>query len=123
MRQVDSPPQLSDDGSEQSCGNSDSGKENEEDGWRGPSRPRADSSKSSRPRSDSNKMPLQTQSLQTHLQQQSQPVAAGRVTRSASGICIALLRFRFELGSNQQSHLMPYPNNYTRTFQNQEVPP
>jgi len=89
---VDSPPQLSDDGSEQSCGNSDSGKENDEEGWRG--RPRADSSKSSRsrPRSDSNKMkmPLQQQSLQMPLQQQqqqaqSQPVAAGRVTRSASG--------------------------------------
>jgi len=70
---VDSPPQLSDDGSEQSCGNSDSGKENDEDGWRGLGRPRSDSSKSSR----SNKMPLQ--------QQQGQPVAAGRVTRSASG--------------------------------------
>jgi len=67
----DSPPQLS-------CGNSDSGKENEEDEnseaglgrLQGP-----------RPRADSNKMPLQQQ-------QQSQVVAsvpAGRVTRSASG--------------------------------------
>ena len=74
---VDSPPQLSDgEGSEQSCGNSDSGKENEEDcdRWRGGGGG-SKTTGGTRPRSDSNKMPLQ----------QSQPVAAGRITRSASG--------------------------------------
>ena len=63
----ESPPQLSDgEGSEQSCGNSDSGKENEEEeiSWR-PGKSEASQAK----------LPLQ----------QSQPVAAGRVTRSASG--------------------------------------
>ena len=63
----ESPPQLSDgEGSEQSCGNSDSGKENEEEerGWR-PTKAEA----------SGGKLPLQ----------QSQPSAAGRVTRSASG--------------------------------------
>ena len=62
-----SEPELS----EQSCGNSDSGKENEEE----PETQRLRGQGGARPRSDSNKMPLQ----------QSQPVAAGRVTRSASG--------------------------------------
>ena len=57
---------------EQSCGNSDSGKENEETE---PETQRLRGQGGARPRSDSNKMPLQ----------QSQPVAAGRVTRSASG--------------------------------------
>jgi len=54
--------------SPESCGNSDSGKENEET--------EPEIQRLQRPRSDSNKMPLQ---------QQQQPVAAGRVTRSASG--------------------------------------
>lgn len=57
---------------EQSCGNSDSGKENEETE---PEGQRLRGQVGPRPRSDSNKMPLQ----------QSQPVAAGRITRSASG--------------------------------------
>ena len=63
-----SEPELS----EQSCGNSDSGKENEETE---PETQRLRGQCGARPRSDSNKMPLQ----------QSQPVAAGRITRSASG--------------------------------------
>ena len=61
----DSPPVLSD-GSEQSCGNSDSGKENDEDErrWR----------------------PGKTEVSQAKLPlQESQPAAAGRITRSASG--------------------------------------
>lgn len=71
----DSPPQLSDCGSEGSCGNSDSGKENEEaeDRWRG-----------ARPRADSNKMPLQQKQTSSGTLQASKQ-AAGRVTRSASG--------------------------------------
>jgi len=63
----DSPPVLSDgEGSEQSCGNSDSGKENDEDQrrWR-PGRTEVSQAK----------LPLQ----------ESQPGAAGRITRSASG--------------------------------------
>ena len=65
----DSPPVLSDgEGSEQSCGNSDSGKENDEEErerhWR----------------------PGKTENSQTKLPlQESQPAAAGRITRSASG--------------------------------------
>ena len=66
----DSPPVLSDDGegSEQSCGNSDSGKENEEEErpvWR-----------QGKTESSQTKLPLQ---------ESSQTVAAGRITRSASG--------------------------------------
>ena len=63
----DSPPVLSDgEGSEQSCGNSDSGKENDEDQgrWR-----------QGRTEVSQAKLPLQ----------ESQPGAAGRITRSASG--------------------------------------
>ena len=63
----DSPPVLSDgEGSEQSCGNSDSGKENDEEErrWR----------------------PGKTETSQAKLPlQESQPAAAGRITRSASG--------------------------------------
>ena len=62
-----SPPVLSDgEGSEQSCGNSDSGKENDEDQrhWR-----------LGRTEVSQAKLPLQ----------ESQPGAAGRITRSASG--------------------------------------
>lgn len=63
----DSPPVLSEsEGSEQSCGNSDSGKENDEDErrWR----------------------PGKTEISQAKLPlQESQPAAAGRITRSASG--------------------------------------
>jgi histone-lysine N-methyltransferase SETD8 len=63
----DSPPVLSDgEGSEQSCGNSDSGKENDEEErrWR----------------------PGKSEVSQTKLPlQESQPGAAGRITRSASG--------------------------------------
>jgi len=63
----DSPPVLSEsDGSEQSCGNSDSGKENDEDErrWR----------------------PGKTEVSQAKLPLgESQPAAAGRITRSASG--------------------------------------
>jgi len=70
---ADSPPQLSDcDGSEQSYGHSDSGKENEETEERPQPWPRQ--------RSDSNKMkPLQSKQPEKPVQ------AAGRVTRSASG--------------------------------------
>ena len=63
----DSPPVLSDgEGSEQSCGNSDSGKENDEEerGWR-----------LGKSEVSQAKLPLQ----------ESQPGAAGRITRSASG--------------------------------------
>ena len=67
-----SPSSCDSEPGEQSCGNSDSGKENEETE---PESQRLRGQVGPRPRSDSNKMPLQ----------QSQPVAAGRITRSASG--------------------------------------
>eukprot|EP00092_Neocalanus_flemingeri_P037403 GFUD01040728.1.p1 GENE.GFUD01040728.1~~GFUD01040728.1.p1 ORF type:complete len:535 (+),score=170.00 GFUD01040728.1:281-1885(+) len=91
------PPPLSDcEGSEQSCGNSDSGKENDEDcvTWRGSrSSLTSRTSKTSRPRSghladistvQQGKLPLQSQA-QGISQAAQAAQAASRVTRSATG--------------------------------------
>jgi len=88
------PPPLSDcEGSEQSCGHSDSGKENDEDCvvWRGSrSSLTSRTSKSSRPRSGHLADISSAQLGKVPLQSQSQPQSQGtqvasRVTRSATG--------------------------------------